>query len=391
MAVARKCSTFAAMNQTLTIGLDGQQIVHDSRKQGCYGRMLASDLAQIDGLHLKLYAVDKGRDDLRNQVAENDNLHFCYPQGCYKTGLGKALWRSRGIVRQLKADGVEVFHGLSGELPMGLGKAGIKSVVTIHDLIFMRHPEYYNKMDVRIYTRKFEQAIHEADRIVAISECTKRDICELGNVSDNRVEVIYQSCAARFSAEPQPQNMWRVRNHYDLPDRYVLNVGSIEKRKNVLLAVKALRRMPEDVSLVIVGRRTPYIKEVEQCMLELGLHERVIMLHDVPDDDLPAIYRMADAFVYPSRYEGFGIPIIEAIRMGLPVVACTGSCLEEAGGPDSIYVDPDDDEGMAHAVSQVLFGAKGRQQRIERSQAYVRRFENTEAAQRFADIYRSLT
>ena len=378
------------MNQTLTIGLDAKRIVRNGTGLGSYGRTLANDLAQIDGLDLRLYAVDKGRDDLRNQVTEGSNLHFCYPRGCYKMGFGKALWRSRGIVSQLKADGVEVFHGLSGELPLGLGKAGIKSVVTIHDLIFMRHPEYYNKMDVNIYTRKFRQAIRDADCIVAISECTKRDICELGDVSDDRIEVVYQSCATRFAAEPLPQKMWEVRSRYDLPDRYILNVGSIEARKNVLLAVKALQRMPDDVSLVIVGRRTPYVQQVERCMEECGLHERVIMLHDVPDDDLPAIYRMADAFVYPSRYEGFGIPIIEAIRMGLPVVACTGSCLEEAGGPDCIYVDPDDDEAMAHAMGQVLLGADGRQQRIERSQDYVRRFENTGAASKIADIYRSL-
>lgn len=378
------------MNQTLTIGLDAKRIVRNGTGLGSYGRTLANDLAQIDGLDLRLYAVDKGRDDLRNQVPEGDNLHFCYPHGCYKIGPGKALWRSRGIVRQLKADGVEVFHGLSGELPQGLGKAGIRSVVTIHDLIFMRHPEYYKRVDVSIYTHKFRQAIRDADCIVAISECTKRDICELGGISSDRVEVVYQSCATRFAAEPLPQKMWQVRSHYGLPDSYVLNVGSIEERKNVLLAVKALRYLSEDVMLVIVGRPTPYMKQIERYMVEWGLSERVVILHDVPDDDLPAIYRMANAFVYPSRYEGFGIPIIEAIRMGLPVVACTGSCLEEAGGPDSIYVDPDDDAGMAHAISQVLFGAEGRQQRIERSQAYVRRFENTEAAQKLADIYRSL-
>jgi glycosyltransferase involved in cell wall biosynthesis len=115
------------------------------------------------------------------------------------------------------------------------------------------------------------------------------------------------------------------------------------------------------------------------------------MLHVVPDDDLPALYRMADAFVYPSRYEGFGIPIIEAIRLGLPVVACTGSCLEEAGGPDSLYVGPDDDEAMAHAISQMLYGAEGRERRIERSRDYVQRFENTGAAQRFVELYKELT
>ena len=125
-------------------------------------------------------------------------------------------------------------------------------------------------------------------------------------------------------------------------------------------------------------------------MNETRLCGRVLILHGVPDEDLPALYRMADTFVYPSRYEGFGIPIIEAIRLGLPVVACTGSCLEEAGGPDSLYVAPDDDEAMAHSISKVLFGAEGRQQRIERSMTYVQRFENTGAAQRFADLYREM-
>jgi glycosyltransferase involved in cell wall biosynthesis len=204
------------------------------------------------------------------------------------------------------------------------------------------------------------------------------------------VDVIYQSCAQRFSDSPDERGLWRVRQKYGLPDRYILNVGSIEQRKNVLLAVKALHRLPEDVSLVIVGRRTPYADEVVKYVNETGLCGRVLILHGVPDEDLPALYRMADTFVYPSRYEGFGIPIIEAIRLGLPVVACTDSCLEEAGGPDSLYVAPDDDEAMAHAISKVLFGAEGRQQRIERSMTYVQRFENTGAAQRFADLYREM-
>jgi glycosyltransferase involved in cell wall biosynthesis len=295
------------------------------------------------------------------------------------------------MVGQIQRDGVQVFHGLSGELPMGIRKRGIKTVVTIHDLIFMRHPEYYNSLDVKVYTRKFHHALREANRIVAISECTKRDICELGGVDASRVDVIYQSCAQRFSDFPENRGMWQVRQKYGLPDRYILNVGSIEQRKNVLLAVKALHRLPEDVALVIVGRHTPYANQVSQYVKEHGLFGRVVMLHGVPDDDLPALYRMADAFVYRSRYEGFGIPIIEAIRLGLPVVACTGSCLEEAGGPDSLYVGPDDDEAMAHAISQMLYGAEGRERRIERSRDYVQRFENTGAAQRFAELYKELT
>ena len=378
------------MDEGIKIGLDAKRIVRNGTGLGSYGRTLANDLAAIDGLDLLLYAPDKGREDLRGQVPERQNLHYRYPNGLYSLSFCKSVWRTRGIAAQAQKDGVQIFHGLSGELPVGIRKRGVKTVVTIHDLIFMRHPEYYNSIDVKIYTRKFRHALREADRIVAISECTKRDICELGGVEADRVDVIYQSCAKRFSDIPTDRGLWQVRNKYGLPDRYILNVGSIEQRKNVLLAVKALHRLPDDVALVIVGRHTPYADEVGQYVKENGLCGRVLMLNDVPDEDLPALYRMADAFVYPSRYEGFGIPIIEAIRLGLPVVACTGSCLEEAGGPDSLFVGPDDDEAMAHAISQVLYGVEGRERRIELSQAYVERFENTGAAQRFADLYREI-
>ena len=378
------------MDEGIKIGLDAKRIVRNGTGLGSYGRTLANDLAAIDGLDLLLYAPDKGREDLRGQVPERQNLHYRYPNGLYSLSFCKSVWRTRGIAAQAQKDGVQIFHGLSGELPVGIRKRGVKTVVTIHDLIFMCHPEYYNSIDVKIYTRKFRHALREADRIVAISECTKRDICELGGVEADRVDVIYQSCAKRFSDIPTDRGLWQVRNKYGLPDRYILNVGSIEQRKNVLLAVKALHRLPDDVALVIVGRHTPYADEVGQYVKENGLCGRVLMLNDVPDEDLPALYRMADAFVYPSRYEGFGIPIIEAIRLGLPVVACTGSCLEEAGGPDSLFVGPDDDEAMAHAISQVLYGVEGRERRIELSQAYVERFENTGAAQRFADLYREI-
>ena len=158
------------MEDSIKIGLDAKRIVRNGTGLGSYGRTLANDLAGIDGLDLMLYAPDKGRDSLRNQVAERENLHFCYPNGLYQTALGKAFWRSKGIISQMQHDGIQVYHGLSGELPVGIRKSGIKSVVTIHDLIFMRHPEYYHSVDVKIYTRKFRQTLQEADRIVAISE-----------------------------------------------------------------------------------------------------------------------------------------------------------------------------------------------------------------------------
>jgi len=377
------------MTEPPVIGFDAKRIVRNATGLGSYGRTLVNDLAALGTYNLRLYAPDEGRNELRMQIHLLPNVAFSYPRHAH-TALGKALWRSRGMVKQLQRDGVQIYHGLSGELPSGISHTGIRTIVTIHDLIFMRHPEYYNRADVKIYTQKFRRTLLEADRIVAISECTRRDICELGEVDKSRVDLIYQSCSPRFTEEPPAKKMWEVRDRYALPDRYVLSVGSIEERKNVLLAVRAMHHLPDDVSLVIVGRQTPYSDMVHEYVLQNRMHSRVQMLHDVPDDDLPALYRMADCFVYPSRYEGFGIPIIEAISQQLPVVACKGSCLEEAGGPDSLYVDPDDDKAMAHAISRVLYGAPERQRRIERSMEYVRRFENTGAARSFCNIYDEL-
>ena len=374
----------------MIIGYDAKRIVRNATGLGSYGRTLVNDIARLNPtLRLRLYAPDKGRDNLREQVISAPGLMFCYPKDCHLP-FDKAIWRSRGIVKDLKKDGVQVYHGLSGELPIGIRRTGIKSVVTIHDLIFLRHPEFYNWIDTKIYAWKFRQTIREANHIIAVSECTKRDIMEYGHVDEDRISVIYQSCAPRFN-DPSTVNSYEsVRLLYGLPQRFILNVGTIERRKNILLAVKALADLPEDLALVIVGRQTSYTNEVLEYISSHGLNHRVFLLHGVPDDHLPALYALAEAFAYPSVYEGFGIPIIEAVSCGLPVVACTGSCLEEAGGPDCLYVDPDDVEAMAAAIRQVLRGAEGREERIRRSQDYIRRFEGNALAAQVLDLYYKL-
>lgn len=186
------------------------------------------------------------------------------------------------------------------------------------------------------------------------------------------------------------KKMHEVHTGYMLPERYIVNVGTIEERKNVLLAVKALRMLPEDISLVIVGKATSYTEKVKAYIRENALESRVKILHNVPNEDLPAIYQMAEACVYPSRYEGFGVPVIEAIQSGLPVVACTGSCLEEAGGNGTIYVDPDDVYAMADAIKQVVKGAPGREERIAASRQYITRFEGNNVAQQVMNVYRDV-
>ena len=364
----------------MIVGFDAKRIVRNGTGLGSYGRTLVNDLIRLgnNDMQLRLYAPDEGRDDLRGQIIEG--AEFCYPTG-RPSSLRKAWWRSRSIVDDLVRDGVDVYHGLSGELPAGLRRAGIRAVVTIHDLIFLRHPEYYHWFDARIYEWKFRQALREADHIIAISQRTRQDILELGGAQyADRMSVIYQSFAPRFTTVVTPERRAEVRQRYKLPQRFVLNVGTIERRKNLAVAVEAVDLLPQDIHLVAVGRHTPYVRELPHS-------DRLHLLSGVPDADLAVIYSLAEAFVYPSRYEGFGIPIIEAIAAGLPVVACTGSCLEEAGGPYSRYVSPDDAIGMAEALKMSLRGARGRQERIDLSRDYIRRFQGTDVAAQVAKLY----
>lgn len=374
----------------LTIGYDAKRAVSNGTGLGNYCRTLLNDLGTIDTTDsFRLYVPDLGRDDLRSQLDMPRNMNFVTPANKLVKPL-RSLWRIKGIVNDLKRDGVDIYHGLTGELPLGLSEAGIKSVVTIHDLIFMRCPEYYNPVDVAIYKWKFRNAIRQANRIIAISECTRRDIMELGEIDDSRIDVVYQSCDTRFRQQVSPEQKQDVRARYSLPKRYVLFVGTIEERKNALLAAQALPYLSDDIHLVLVGRQTAYAKTITSFARQNGLANRIHMLSGVPTSDLYAIYQQAECFVYPSRYEGFGIPVIEAIQSRLPVIACTGSCLEEAGGPDNVYVDPDEPQEMAMAIKSITDNPDAARQIVTRSLDYIRRFENGNVAQEMLNVYRSL-
>lgn len=364
----------------MRIGYDAKRIVRNGTGLGSYGRNLVNSLSATDhDDEFLLYAPDEGRDELRRQVEIRQNVSFHYPTHA-RFRFQRDAWRSRGIVKDLAKDRVNLYHGLSGELPVGIKQAGIPTIVTIHDLIFLRHPEYYKWLDVQIYKRKFYATLKEADYVIAISECTKRDILNYGDFPEARIKVIYQSASKKFNAtDDLPQS-----SLLDGVDKYILQVGTIEERKNAMESVMALEYLPKDVHLVLVGRETSYTEQVRRYASMRRLTPRLHILSGVSNEELAKIYRHAMCFVYPSRYEGFGIPIIEAIQSGLPVVAATGSCLEEAGGPDCLYVSPDDPEGLAEAIAAI---SRERQGRAEKAKQYVRKFENSDVAAQVLQLY----
>ncbi len=373
-------------NKPLTIAFDAKRIVRNATGLGNYGRMVVEALARFAPRNrYLLYAPDPGRTELRQSLSTLPQIEFRYPATA-KHGPMKALWRSVGIRRELPPD-IALFHGLSGELPFGLRREGIRSVVTVHDLIFLRFPDYYRLSDRLLYAWKLRKACREADRIVAISRTTKHDLTTLLGIPDEKIDVVYQGCDERFKRQPEASACDAVRRKYALPEEYILSVGTIEERKNALLLLQAAVLLPRAPHIVLVGRRTPYTRQLERFAAAHGLADRLHVLDRVTNDELPAVYALAQLFVYPSRYEGFGIPMIEAAWCGVPAIGATGSCLEEAGGPDALYVDPDAPQQLADAIGRVLSDEALRRRMIDGSRRYVLRFEPERIAAALSETY----
>ena len=299
----------------------------------------------------------------------------------------KAIWRILQINKNLAEDKIDIFHGLSGELPLNIRKSGIPSVVTIHDLIFIRYPHYFKPIDRNIYKYKFRKACINADRIIAISEQTKRDIIQFFNISPDKIDIVYQGCDPIFSIRSTEKELETVKRKYQLPNEFLLCVGTIEQRKNQLLILKALKLVPKHIKLVLVGKPTAYKTELINFAESNKLTDRIIFLEKVPFIDLPVIYQLAKIFVYPSRFEGFGIPLLEAISCGIPTIGATGSCLEEAGGPDSMYTSPDNEKELANYINTIIQSESICQNMIEKGLEYTRQFSEENIARNLMNVY----
>ncbi len=372
----------------MRIGFDAKRAVQNFTGLGNYSRFMLDALSLRDDVNQCLLYAPRWRDnpELR-PVLRRPGVDLCLPDSWLGRKL-PALWRTFGIARQLRRDAPDLYIGLSNELPLSVRHSGVKSLLVVHDLIFLRYPQYYPPIDRLLYTYKYRRSCQLADHIVAISEQTRRDLMHYWGIPAAKISVVYQGCDATFSAPISADKLAEVRQRYQLPERFVLSVGSIEDRKNLLLVVRALELLPPDVTLVAVGKNTPYAERVKRYVRDHHLEHRVHFFHGLPWADLPAFYRLAGVFVYPSRFEGFGIPILEAIRSHVPVIGATGSCLEEAGGPDCLYVDPDDARTLAADIQLVLSDPGLASQMVTRSLDYARRFEPGAIAEAMMQVAR---
>jgi glycosyltransferase involved in cell wall biosynthesis len=370
----------------MRIGLDAKRAFLNNSGLGSYSRNLISAMcAYFPESEFMLYTTRTNPDLFSPSFP---NVRVRAPKTLLQRKLHPA-WRSYGIPKLLVSDGIDIYHGLSHELPFRFPADKVKSVVTIHDLIFLRLPGLYNAFDRYIYERKTRYACQKADRIIAISRQTADDIVEFFGADRSKIEVIYQGCHPGFYQPLSPEEKAALRIKYELPASYILYVGTIEERKNLLNLVRAMDEGHIDLPLVVIGRKKAYAAEVLQY---LGKHRsvRVFFQNLIANTDLPGFYQLADIFVYPSVYEGFGIPILEALASRTPVITSRGGCFSEAGGPSTLYIDPMNTREIAEAISRVTRDPDLRKKMTETGFQHASGFRQDEVAGRVMNIYKKV-
>ena len=347
----------------MNIGYDGKRAFQNKTGLGNYIRSLMAILTQhYPGNQYTLFAPEKT--DLFDVTAFN-NVKAVFPE----TFAGKHFqgwWRRNGMVKAIARAGVDIYHGVSNELPLHIERTGIKTVVTVHDIIFERFPETYHFDERYVHRWKIKQACKVADAVIAISKQTKEDLINFYGVPENKIFISYQSCNPIFQQPISNDYKAIVKKRYQLPDRYFLFVSSIAPRKNLIAICRAMILLKDKINipLVVIGNGKNEKEEVKKLMQDNDIAGRLILLNEMAASkesafttagDFPAIYQQALALIYPSVFEGFGAPLLEAMWSGLPVISSNTSSLPEVAGDAALYFSPHDYELLAqHMLSVAL-------------------------------------
>lgn len=383
----------------MNIGFDAKRAYENSTGLGHYSRTLITSLAGFYPTENYFLFASKITDKFI--TAPFKNIIPVTPFGFFANTI-KSAWRGKWVIKNLKENKIDIYHGLSHQIPLGIYKTNIKSVVTIHDLIFERFPHQFNKVNVFIFRKKFKYACKHADKIIAISKQTKMDIVNFYNIPENKIEVCYQSCDEIYRKEISAHEKKRIKALYNLPDKYFLFVGSIIERKNLLTVVEAVKKLKStlNIPLVVIGNGSGYKQNVKKYIEQHQLQKDIIFLSEntainhlksfTSSADFPAIYQQAIAMIYPSSFEGFGIPVLEALCSNLPVITSNVSCLPEAGGDAAYYVNPTSADEIAVGMQKIYNDKNFADAMKAKGILYAQHFTQEKSAEAVMNVYKLL-
>jgi glycosyltransferase involved in cell wall biosynthesis len=369
--------------------LDARYLTRHQSGVGYYTQRLVRALAAIDQVNRYTCVVIRGGPGLGVDQANVDSWST---RVSFENHWAGDLWLLAYLPLRLSALGTDVFHGPAVFLP--LIKAGYRTVVTIHDLVSFLFPETVPRkysLYMRLMTRL---AVHSADRIIAVSEATKADLHRVLGVPRDKVVVIHEAAGPEFAAVPEPDAVARVIARYGIVPPYCLFVGNLEPRKNLTHLIEAFallsaRHPPGGVApqLVLAGTRAWLSGGILSAAAARGVTERIVFTGYVPPAELPALYAGAACFVFPSVYEGFGLPVLEAMAAGAPVVASRVGAIPEVAGDAALLVDATRPAAVAEAVEAVLADPGLRAQLVERGRRRVQAFSWETTARQTRAVY----
>lgn len=372
----------------MRISFDVSPAVHHHAGLGRYAEELLAALVACDSSneYTAFYYTPRGRESPEPPIDRIPTRTVRLPAKPWRMSVLLAYLVGGSMDRWLPSG--DIFHATDHLLPPFRHS---KTVFTIHDLIFRFYPQYHLPLNRWYLSLMLPRFMQRADAIIAVSESTRRDVLRLMKLPLEKISVIYEGVSEAFRHLDDQETLAQVRDKYKLPPRFILFFGTLEPRKNLVLLLDVYRQMmTRDAStpaLVIAGRKGWLYQPVFDRVRELGLDGRVHFTDYVESGDVPAVMNAAEVFAFPSLYEGFGLPPLEAMACGTPVVCSNASSLPEVVGEAGILVDPHDVGGWVQAIDSVLTDEQTRQKLRDQGLAQAKRFSWEQAARKTLAVY----
>jgi glycosyltransferase involved in cell wall biosynthesis len=365
------------------IGIDARKL-HDFGI-GTYIRNLLRQLARLD--HETEYVLLCRPEDAAALAPLGENFR-AVPESAGNYSLSEQL----RVPFALRRHGVTLFHSPHYVLPR---LVSCRSVVTIHDCIHLMFPQYLpNRLALSYARSSISFASKRATRILTVSESSKRDIVRFVHTDPDKIDVIYNAYDERFGVEPREEDVVRVRERYQLNDEFVLYAGNVKPHKNLGRLIEAFHlvrnRGLDHLKLVLIGDEISRYAALRRAVHQHQLHKYVRFLGYLPEETLAVMYRLAGVFVFPSLYEGFGLPPLEAMASGTPVVTSSISSLPEVAGNAAVLVDPHDPEAIADGIYRVLTDEQVRRDLRRRGLERAGQFSWEASVRRVRQIYQQV-
>ncbi|MFA5925366.1 MAG: glycosyltransferase family 1 protein [Parcubacteria group bacterium] len=374
----------------MRIGIDIRLIGKKQTGGEVYFFNLVKYLARIDKENHYLLFIDRdpARDRLLAREIESLKLGSNF-KIIYLNSPSRFWWNLWALPNYLKKNPVNIFH-TQYIAPFWLPK-NIKLMLTIHDISFNYFPQYIKYSDLLFLRALIPRSIRRADKVITVSESEKNSIADFYKISPAKVDFAYNGVEAEkyghnFSGEEKEN----VRKKYNLPENYLLYIGTLQPRKNIPVIIKAIKGL--NIKLVIAGNRKAhnFDKKIDETVSKNNLGERVIFPGWIEEKDKPVLLQMADCFVLPSLYEGFGIPIIEAIAAGTPIVCSDIPIFREISGDAALFCDPESSGEFTGNISKILSDQSLKEKLIKSGIESAKKFEWQNMAQKTLAIYKNI-